>query len=263
MRAKSAFTLVELLVVIAIISILAGLLLPALGTALASARSSACLSNLKQNGLTVCFYAADYNDAFPALSQTNQTTYGLLGGGSWSEVRYVDDKHIWECPADDRDQGVRNVDTALWTNRSHVYWGFTGNGKVTLGYQWNAHAGATYNDGQQKFFSAYRADKAREPSHDPIFFGASGRNDISNSAAQFYYELPRYIWRNQYERSQIPRHLESWHNILAGDGHAAQLRYYGTGNLAIDETAFNDDWNVKNLSNNPSWSLASGRYRVE
>lgn len=62
---RSGFTLVELLAVIAIIAILAALLLPALASAKASARSAACKSNLRQLGIALLSFTHD-NEHYPA-----------------------------------------------------------------------------------------------------------------------------------------------------------------------------------------------------
>ena len=80
---KSTFTLVELLVTIAIIAVLAAILLPALSSARARARSSACASNLKQNGMAFAIYQMNNHD-WSALNY-----YKAAGSTrTWSEFTF-------------------------------------------------------------------------------------------------------------------------------------------------------------------------------
>ena len=74
-----AFTLVELLVVIAIIAILSSLLLSALSHGKAAAHSAKCKGNLRQIGLAMATYVAEFH-AYPQV---------LAGDPS---VRWVDGK---------------------------------------------------------------------------------------------------------------------------------------------------------------------------
>jgi prepilin-type N-terminal cleavage/methylation domain-containing protein/prepilin-type processing-associated H-X9-DG protein len=66
--AKAAFTLIELLVVIAIITLLAGLLLPALGRARAKAQTVVCVGNQRQLALAWRLYTEDNRNQYPWAS---------------------------------------------------------------------------------------------------------------------------------------------------------------------------------------------------
>ena len=89
------FTLIELLITISIIAILTGMLLPALNSARAKARTISCSGNLKQFGSATSLYAGDYNDYVPPLfNATNwkdiwsaNTAFYDAGGIKWDNTR--------------------------------------------------------------------------------------------------------------------------------------------------------------------------------
>ncbi len=60
-----AFTLIDLLVVIAVIGLLVAVLLPALASSRRTARLTACLANVRSQGVMVSAYTADFKDALP------------------------------------------------------------------------------------------------------------------------------------------------------------------------------------------------------
>jgi len=64
-RKWEAFTLIELLVVIAVIAILMAILMPSLRRAREQAKTTACRAHLKQIGVAMHMYAADFDELFP------------------------------------------------------------------------------------------------------------------------------------------------------------------------------------------------------
>ena len=111
---RRGFTLVELLVVVAVVSVLAGLLLPALARSRAVAGSGRCLSNQRQLGLSAQLYWDDHGGrAFPERrSRTNggwNYWFGWLADGAEGQRAfdptqgalwpYLQGRAVTACPA--------------------------------------------------------------------------------------------------------------------------------------------------------------------
>lgn len=95
---QEGFTLIELLVVIGVIAILAALLLPALSRAKMAGKSAGCKSNLRQIGLGLSMYVADYRQ-YPFYQGPGLTNFWM-----WSDyiqpftaASYTND--VYRCPA--------------------------------------------------------------------------------------------------------------------------------------------------------------------
>ena len=89
------FTLIELLVVIVIISILAGLILPALSSAREKSRRIACSSNLRQIGTGMLAYAGDNGNHLPTAAANT--------AGTWDTALYSNNyitAGVFLCPDD-------------------------------------------------------------------------------------------------------------------------------------------------------------------
>ena len=139
-RNHLAFTLIELLVVIAIISVLAGLLLPALARAKGSAKKTACISNMRQLGMTWRMYLDDNNGRFPDRRDLKDS---LPGGykpwtswprsdprAGWSALvlqSYLPETKLFECPSI-RSGPLRNAIPA------HQFGGFDTNTAPVVNY---------------------------------------------------------------------------------------------------------------------------------
>lgn len=82
--ARPGFTLIELLVVISIVALLMAILLPVLSKARETAKSTGCLSNLRQQGAGAGIYFLDFKDRFPVNYNINATT-----GGYTADTRFA------------------------------------------------------------------------------------------------------------------------------------------------------------------------------
>jgi prepilin-type N-terminal cleavage/methylation domain-containing protein/prepilin-type processing-associated H-X9-DG protein len=215
---KSGFTLIELLVVIAIIAILAAILFPVFAQARAKARGAACLSNVKQLGLSYAMYVQDYDEVSPN---------GRGGGWEWwTELQpYMKSIDLLYCP--DR------VDGGAYTQ---------GGGPKSSGpFQLRHYVGYGYNWGPIGWRGGGLLER-QQP--DPAFNGASTHIPGKALAAiQFpagtfafgdTYDTPRMTvgigflgdtWRGS--TSSSLRHSGGMFSFAFVDGHAKAVKVKG------------------------------------
>ncbi|MBX3359137.1 MAG: prepilin-type N-terminal cleavage/methylation domain-containing protein [Phycisphaeraceae bacterium] len=81
---RAGFTLIELLVVVAIIAVLVGILLPSLAGARKAARTSICMSNMRQHAMGMLNYSTDSKGWLSTFSWEPGKAYS-----EWSDLNYA------------------------------------------------------------------------------------------------------------------------------------------------------------------------------
>jgi prepilin-type N-terminal cleavage/methylation domain-containing protein/prepilin-type processing-associated H-X9-DG protein len=124
-KTRAGFTLIELLIVIAIMAVLAAISVPAVNKALASSRSSKCLSNLRQLGTALLSYPADNNGYLPRvkLNPIPNPDPGESTDADWAKAvyNYIPTKDntmsgpqvnkVFLCPAEKQ---TSNIDSSTY-----------------------------------------------------------------------------------------------------------------------------------------------------
>lgn len=241
-RSTTGFTLIELLVVIAIIAILAAILFPVFSQARERARQTACMSNMRQIGVSVNMYVQDYDESYPASNEQSLD----WGPGPWGEngalvtnyrsisrwvpqlMSYVRNTRVFSCPSDPHGRRNQNNGKA-WTTPFPVSYG-PNRFFMTPGGQYGGPLTsvtlASVDQPTEKYlmgdsaaawgFDLSAIANLRYANYDPTL----GQNDWT--AAQFI-ERGRAALDDS-QAGSLARHAQG-SNVMFADGHVRWLRH--------------------------------------
>ena len=165
---RNRFTLIELLVVIAIIAILAGMLLPALGSAKNKAYTVTCASNLKNLSLGVIGYSNDNDGWFGPINKNaggaSRERYPYIWVYQLKESGYLEAKNrdgeyhaAFSSHDDDKITGVLACPSAGWNDPLKKGWRVGNPSFASADYGFNYFLSSGGN-------SFHRMDRIQNPS---------------------------------------------------------------------------------------------------
>ena len=230
--ARQAFTLIELLVVIAIISLLAAMLLPALGKAKNQAGKATDFNNLKQIMVAVHIYGADNRELLPAANWDNgegtmpgwlytpgPTDFDPKTGLLWPTLHNA---KVYVCPSDNPQMVHWSESRQKSVERPQQISSYAMNGGV-VGYTLN-HMPAKIEQMRPDDCAFWETDET-----EPTYFndganypleGVSGRHTAGGVQAAFDGSVS-YIKLLQWHRDMASSTRNRlWCNPNTADGHA-------------------------------------------
>ncbi|HEY3298279.1 MAG TPA: DUF1559 domain-containing protein [Armatimonadota bacterium] len=230
---RKGFTLIELLVVIAIIAILAAILFPVFAKAREKARQTSCLSNLKQMGLGLEMYKADYDQTFPDCDYGQVTPYVVNAtnslqntgrGWAWKIYPYIKSQKMFTCPS-----ATNNFDARVRCDYTYNYWL---GADTTMWY--------SYFTG----YSTPRSDSAVDSPADTVSFWETWFTD--QTVASYQATMDGYQGTMSCPDSNCSFNLSTRHNeganFCCADGHAKFYKYPGAVGQYTTVVKVGDFW---------------------
>ncbi len=247
---SKAFTLIELLVVIAIISMLMGVLMPALSMARKKAYSVVCISNLRHLAFTGQTYLADGDGSFPPFRMTKARpadTQNYVNKFGREQPRWQWFFHHGIGPVIDPEPYIKfpgdtfgDADTLIMTNDYFVCPAFVGssfdlrderNGSYGFNYQYLGNS--RIRNGSFENFPVY-VEKIRRPA-ERVFLadsrgarGPDGPSDIQHGLHSYTLDPPKIA--RSYNAVNFAFHTQPQHWMQHSP---AEARHNGEANVAF------------------------------